>query len=69
MEDGSIERDNTNFPIMNFLMVGKLFVVNPDLCSAGLRNVKTSTQVMPFNASTFKKTLFDCDKKYLTIHK
>lgn len=42
MEVGYVKGDSTNLPRINSLMVGKFFAVNPDFCSAELRNVKTS---------------------------
>ncbi|CAG9124729.1 unnamed protein product [Plutella xylostella] len=42
MEVGYVKGDSTNLPRINSLMVGRFFAVNPDFCSAELRNVKTS---------------------------
>lgn len=45
MDIGFAKADFTNLAKIDTLMVGNLFALNPDFCSAELRNVKTSMLV------------------------
>ncbi|XP_026322183.1 uncharacterized protein LOC113231862 [Hyposmocoma kahamanoa] len=42
MDAGFVKAESTNLPRIDTLMVGNFFALNPDFCSAELRNVKTS---------------------------